>query len=166
MQDEHVAVALLKERGLTVALAESCTGGLVAAKLTAVPGCSQVFGTGVVSYSWDCKQQLLGVSSATLKTYGAVSAATAREMADGIRRRAAASVGVAITGEAGPISAEGQPVGTVFVAVADATTVAVDKLQLSGNRDEIRQAAAAHALDRLCRYAAAVESHANRRSER
>ncbi len=154
MQDEHRAVALLKQCGWTVALAESCTGGLVAARLTAVPGCSQVFGTGVVSYSWECKQQLLGVTRETLETYGAVSAETARAMAAGIRQRTGATLGVAITGEAGPQSAEGQPVGTVFVALASAVEVLVDKLQLDGDREAIRQAAASHALDWLCRYIA------------
>ncbi len=152
---EQKTVASLKEKGLTVALAESCTGGLVAARLTTVAGCSQVFGTGVVSYSWECKQQLLDVSARTLEQHGAVSAATAREMADGIRRRSGAAVGVAITGEAGPQAAEQQPVGTVFVALADKKRVWVEELHLDGDRDAVRRVAASYALDKLRRYALA-----------
>ncbi len=149
---EQVVVAGLSDKRLTVAVAESCTGGLLAARLTSVAGCSRVFGTGVVSYSWDCKQQLLGVSIDTLEVCGAVSAETACEMADGIRRQSGASIGVAITGEAGPQAAESQPVGTVYVALADRKRVWVSEWHLSGDREEIRAAAVLHAMDMLRRY--------------
>ncbi len=152
---EALAVALLREKKKTIAVAESCTGGLIASRLTGVPGCSAVFGTGVVSYSWDCKKQLLGVSSDTLETYGAVSAETAREMANGVRRQAGADIGVATTGEAGPQAAENQPVGTVFVALADAKRTWVKELHLDAermDRDAIRRAAAGSALDLTRRY--------------
>ncbi len=148
-------VTLFADKGLTVATAESCTGGLIAAQLTEVAGCSRVLGTGVVSYSWDCKQQLLGVSKETLETDGAVSARTAREMAVGIRRRSGASVGVSVTGEAGPAAAESCPIGTVFVAMADKKRVWVTELHLSGDRASIRRQAAGFALERLRQYAAA-----------
>ncbi|MBQ4612270.1 MAG: nicotinamide-nucleotide amidohydrolase family protein [Clostridia bacterium] len=151
---EQQAVTLLKEKGKTVAVAESCTGGLLASRLTAVPGCSSVFGTGVVSYSWECKKKLLGVQARTLEDYGAVSEQTAREMADGIRRQSGAAVGIGITGEAGPQAAETQPVGTVFVALADAKRTWVKHLQLDAamSREDIRLAAVAQALDLLRRY--------------
>ena len=152
---EQQAVARLSELGKTVAVAESCTGGLVASRLTNVPGCSAVFGTGVVSYSWDCKKQLLGVSSDTLETFGAVSAETAREMANGIRQQAGADIGIATTGEAGPQAAEDKPVGTVFVALADAKRTWVKELHLDSpqkDRAAIRREAAGYALDVLQRY--------------
>lgn len=152
---EALAVILLTEKDKTVAVAESCTGGLLASRLTGVPGCSQVFGTGVVSYSWDCKKQLLGVSADTLDTYGAVSAETAREMADGIRRQAGADIGIALTGEAGPQAAEDKPVGTVFIALADAKRTWVKELHLDAatmDRAAIRRVAASYGLDMLRRY--------------
>lgn len=152
---EEQAVALLKEKGKCVAVAESCTGGLLASRLTAVPGCSAVFGTGVVSYSWDCKQKQLGVSALTLQEYGAVSPQTAKEMAVGIRKSAGADIGISITGEAGPQAAEAQPVGTVYIALADAKRIWVKELQLDAStydRNAIRRVSAAHALDLLRRY--------------
>lgn len=148
-------VELLTHHGKTVATAESCTGGLVAAGLTAVPGSSRVFGTGVVSYSWDCKQALLDVDKATLAAYGAVSAPVAQQMARGVRRRAGADLGVAVTGEAGPVAGEDKPVGTVFVALADARRTWVKELHLeeqADGREAIRRLAAAHVLDLLRRY--------------
>ena len=152
---EAQAVALLKAKRLTVATAESCTGGMIASRLTAVPGCSSVFGTGVVSYSWDCKMQLVGVSPQTLETCGAVSAHTAREMADGIRRQSGADIGIATTGEAGPQAAENVPVGTVYVALADKKRTWVKALHLDADRldrEGIRRVATSHALDLMRRY--------------
>ncbi len=152
---EAQTVALLTEKHKTVAVAESCTGGMIAARLTDVPGCSAVFGTGIVSYSRDCKQQLLGVSLQTLESHGAVSAQTAREMADGVRRKAGADIGIATTGEAGPQAAEDKPVGTVFVALADAKRTWVKELHLDAerlDREAIRRVAASHALELARRY--------------
>ncbi len=152
---EAQTVALLTEKHKTVAVAESCTGGLIASRLTDVPGCSAVFGTGIVSYSWDCKQQLLGVSAQTLESQGAVSAQTAREMAHGIRRKAGADIGIATTGEAGPQAAEDKPVGTVFVALADVKRTWVKELHFNAermDREAIRRAAAGYALELARRY--------------
>ena len=148
-------VPLLTAHGLTVATAESCTGGLIAAALTEVPGASHVFGTGVVSYSNGCKQQLLTVSEDTLTAHGAVSAATAGQMARGVRHTATADIGLSVTGEAGPIPAEEHPVGTVFIALADKKRTWVEELHLEGDRAAIRRAAADCVLWLLWRYLSA-----------
>lgn len=149
---EERVVSLLARHGKTVATAESCTGGLVSARLTGVPGSSRVFGTGVVSYSPDCKQALLNVSEELLAAEGTVCAAVAEQMARGVRASAGASIGVAVTGEAGPHPAEDVPVGTVFVALADSRRTWVCELHLEGDRAAIRRQAASHVLYLLYRY--------------
>ena len=151
------AVALLRDRGLTVATAESCTGGMIAAAITDVAGASRVFGTGVVSYSCDCKMKLLGVSAATLETEGAVCAATAAQMAEGVRRVADAAVGVSVTGEAGPIAAEQHPVGTVFIGLADAEGTIAEEYHFDGDRAAVRRQAAEAVLALLTRRLEEVE---------
>lgn len=149
-------VRRLTALGLTVATAESCTGGLIAAALTDVPGASRVFGTGVVSYSNDCKAALLSVSSDTLTAVGAVSAETVGQMARGVRQTGSAAIGVAVTGEAGPHPAEDLPVGTVFVALADKKRTWVEELHLEGpDRASIRRQAADSVLWLLWRYLSA-----------
>ena len=148
-------VGLLAAHGLTVATAESCTGGLIAAAFTDVAGASRVFGTGVVSYSNDCKQKFLTVSADTLDAHGAVSAETAGQMARGVRTAADACIGVSVTGEAGPIPAEDHPVGTVFIALADKKRTWVEKLHLEGDRAAIRRTAADSVLWLLWRYLSA-----------
>ena len=145
------AVALLKEKGLTVATAESCTGGLIAAAITDVAGASRVFGTGVVSYCNDCKMKLLGVSADTLAAEGAVCAATAAQMAEGVRRVADAAIGVSVTGEAGPIAAENHPVGTVFIGLADGEGTITQECHFEGDRTAIRRQAATAVLSLLVR---------------
>lgn len=151
-----VVVGLLADHGLTVATAESCTGGLIAAALTDVPGASRVFGTGVVSYSNECKQALLSVSEGTLAEVGAVSAETAGQMARGVRRTADAAIGLSVTGEAGPIPAEHHPVGTVFIGLADKKRTWVEELHLDGDtRALIRRQAADGVLWLLWRYLSA-----------
>lgn len=145
------AVALLTEKGLTVATAESCTGGLIAAAITDVAGASRVFGTGVVSYSCDCKMKLLGVSADILEAEGAVCAATARQMAEGVRCMAEAAIGVSVTGEAGPITAENHPVGTVFIALADGHGTITEEHRFDGDRAAVRRQAAQAVLSLLIR---------------
>lgn len=149
-------VRLLTAHKLTVATAESCTGGLIAAALTDVPGASRVFGTGVVSYSNQCKERLLTVSSDTIATLGAVSAETAGQMARGVRQTADSHLGVSVTGEAGPLPAEDLPVGTVFIALADQKRTWVEEWHLDGpDRDAIRRQAADRVLWLTWRYLAA-----------
>ena len=116
---EQVVVEGLRQRGMTVALAESCTGGLIARRITDVPGASEVFGCGLVTYSNEMKMQLLGVSPETLAAHGAVSPETAVEMARGARRAGHADVGVGVTGIAGPGGGTAQkPVGLFYAAVS------------------------------------------------
>ncbi len=108
----------LKEKGLTVASAESCTGGMVSSFITSVSGVSEVFEMGLCSYSCRIKNKVLGVNNKTLEKYGAVSKETAKEMAENIRKIADSDLGVSVTGAAGPDGTEGHPPGYVFIAVA------------------------------------------------
>jgi PncC family amidohydrolase len=118
---EEEAGALLAGLGLTLATAESCTGGLLAHRITNVPGSSSYFLGGMVCYAYEAKEQLLGVRSQTLETYGAVSRETAREMAQGARQRLGADLALSVTGIAGPAGGTAsKPVGLVYVALATA----------------------------------------------
>lgn len=145
-------VAALTASGKTLAAAESCTGGWIAKAITDVPGSSAVFGYGVVSYSNDAKASLLAVSGATLQAHGAVSEATVREMAERVVDLAAADVGVAVSGIAGPDGgSDEKPVGSVWFAW---TTRGSDGLHTDaelqcfpGNRDAVRRASVLHALE-------------------
>ncbi len=140
-------VALLKERGLTLATAESCTGGLIGAEITSVPGASEVYGFGFVTYANEAKEALLGVRRDTLLAHGAVSPETAREMAVGAREKSGADVAVSVTGIAGPGGGTPEkPVGLVYVGVSTAEGTRAERLGLSGSRDEIRAAARENAL--------------------
>lgn len=133
--------ALLQQRGETVATAESCTGGMIAAVLTDIAGSSAWFGYGMVSYSNQAKQDLLGVSAATLEAHGAVSEAVVREMAAGARKRAAADWAVAVSGIAGPGGGTAaKPVGTVWLALAgpDAVLTAFVR-HFDGDRTAVRE---------------------------
>jgi nicotinamide-nucleotide amidase len=137
-------------RGLTVSLAESCTGGLIAANLTEVAGSSGYFLGGVVSYANGAKETFLDVSAATLAAHGAVSAQTAKAMADGARKRFGATLAAAVTGIAGPDGGSAEkPVGLVYVSLATADGVDVRRFQLSGDRAAIRAAAAQSAIEWL-----------------
>ncbi|MGE5415301.1 MAG: competence/damage-inducible protein A [Acidobacteriota bacterium] len=147
-----VVVKALAEKSLTVALAESCTGGLVSKLITDVPGSSDVLWGGVVSYSNDAKVKFLGVKPETLERYGAVSEQTAREMAEGIRKEADSDFGIGITGIAGPGGGtEHKPVGLVYIALADKNETRVKELSFLGGRDSTRILTAKSALDWLRR---------------
>jgi nicotinamide-nucleotide amidase len=141
-------VARLVRAGLTVATAESLTGGLVAAALTSVPGSSAVVRGGVVAYATDLKAALLGVEAALLARVGAVHPDVAAAMARGAAERLGADLGIACTGVAGPDPQDGQPPGTVFVAayVAAERRTVVRAEQLAGDRDAVRRATVASAM--------------------
>ena len=143
---ESVVLDLLRDRGLTLGLAESVTGGLVAARLTAVPGASTVLRGGVVSYASDVKFNLLGVTPGPV-----VTASAAAEMAVGAARVLGANVGLALTGVAGPDEQDGQPVGTLHVGLAINGNVTTASFRLPGQRDQMRQFSVINSLDVLRR---------------
>lgn len=152
----HLVLASLRDRSLTLAVAESCTGGLLGARVTAIPGSSDVFLGGVIAYADAVKTGLLGVEPEALEQHGAVSDAVARRMARGARERTGADVGVGITGVAGPGGGtEAKPVGTVWVAVDFGTDAESVRLALWGNREEIRHRATQSVLDIIRRRLAA-----------
>jgi len=135
------------ERGLTVALAESCTGGLIAAALTEVPGSSGYFLGGVVSYSNEAKESMLDVPPVALEAHGAVSAQVAMAMAAAAQTRFASSIAASVTGIAGPDGGtDAKPVGLTYIGLAGGGDTAVRRLQLHGDRQAIREAAAHAAL--------------------
>lgn len=140
----------LSETGKSLVTAESCTGGLIAHRLTNVPGSSCLFLGGVVSYSNALKMQLLQVSSAALATYGAVSEEVARQMAEGARATLGGDYSVGVTGIAGPGGGTAEkPVGLVYIAVAGPEQTVVERAQLNGEREEIKRQTADRALDLL-----------------
>ncbi len=144
-------VAHLAQRGETVAVAESLTGGLVAARLVDVPGASSVLRGGVVAYATELKHTLLGVDADLLHHQGAVDPQVARAMADGVARRLGATWGLSTTGVAGPADQDGMPPGTVFVAVHGPGCDEVLPLVVPGSREEIREGAVREALGLLAR---------------
>jgi PncC family amidohydrolase len=144
-------------RGLTVATAESCTGGLVAETITTVPGSSAYFVGSLVTYADAAKTATLGVSPELLAAHGAVSAQVARAMAAGARQRLDTSLAVSITGIAGPDGgSEAKPVGLVYLGLADGAGVEVRRQQFISDRDGVRTAAAAAALEWLVESAEKV----------
>jgi nicotinamide-nucleotide amidase len=147
-----VVLQLCRERKFPIAVAESCTGGLLGGRLTAIPGSSDVFLGGVISYSDDVKRQKLGVRSETLAAHGAVSENVAREMAEGACREFGAAVGIAVTGIAGPGGGTPEkPEGTVWLAVHANGLTQTSGRRFVGDREEIRQRAAQAALDMVRR---------------
>ena len=144
---EEAVVDMLRDQQLTLALAESCTGGEIAARIVNVPGASQVFTHGFVTYSNRAKRKCLGVKKATLKLEGAVSAKCAKEMAKGGCNAAEADICLSITGLAGPDGGTKEtPVGTVFMGCCYNGKVVTREFHFTGNRTKIRQQATAHAL--------------------
>jgi len=142
----------LRARGWTVALAESCTGGLVGHRLTEVPGSSEYFLGGVVAYAYDAKERLLGVRHQTLYDHGAVSRETAIEMAHGARVAFGADVGLSVTGIAGPGGGmPDKPVGLTWIAVSTRTNDLAEQYMASGDRTANKASAAEAALELLLR---------------
>jgi nicotinamide-nucleotide amidase len=149
----EVILLLLGIRKHTLAVAESCTGGLLAERLTAIPNSSRVFLGGAVTYSDRSKTALADVPAYLIAEHGAVSGPVARALAEGIRRRTGATLGLAITGIAGPVAPTGhdsaKPVGLVFIALADGEDTQCKQFQLTGDRDRIRLFSTQHALELL-----------------
>ena len=151
---EAVVSALLRERGLTLSAAESCTGGLIAKRMTDLPGASSVFRGGVVSYTNGVKSGVLGVSGELLEEYGAVSEPAARAMAEGCRNICGSDLAVSVTGVAGPDrDSRGNEVGTVYIALAGPEGTICRKLSCGRGRgrDRVRSAAASSAFDMIRR---------------
>ena len=149
---EQVIIRRLTERKETLSLAESCTGGHIANRLTNVPGASVVFLAGLVTYSNAAKMNLLGVRPETLAQHGAVSEATAREMAEGARQRNQTAYGIAVTGIAGPGGGtDAKPVGTVFIALATPQTTSVAHHVNRYDRETFKQVTSQQALELLRR---------------
>lgn len=149
--DAERLVARLGELGWTLGVAESLTGGLVVASIVEVAGASKVLRGGIVAYATDLKAKLLGVDETLLAAHGPVHPRVARQMADGVRRAVGqgtdtADVGIATTGIAGPLSPDGQPVGTVHIAVSTPLGSRVESLVLEGDRAQIRAAAVVRAI--------------------
>ena len=150
---EEVMVKLLKQREQTLATAESCTGGLIANYVTNVPGASEVFLAGYITYANDAKSDILNIDSKLIETHGAVSEPVARAMAEGARKRAASTYGLATTGIAGPAGGSDQkPVGTVYIALASAKSdTLVRKFSFPTDRETFKKLTAQTALDLLRR---------------
>ncbi len=147
---EETIGGLLLDRGLWLAITESCTGGLISHRITNIPGSSRYLKGSIIAYSNDVKNELLSVSPETLKRYGAVSAETATEMAEGVRRKIGADIGLSVTGIAGPSGVtEEKSVGTVFIAVCNKKDTRSYRFHFKGSREKIKAESADNALEIL-----------------
>jgi nicotinamide-nucleotide amidase len=157
---EKIVGCLLSNHKLTIAIAESCTGGLICAKLTDNPGSSDYLLGGVVSYSNSLKAEYLGVEENVLENHGAVSRETAEAMAVGVRTRSHADIGLAVTGIAGPGGgSEEKPVGSVYIAIATDEENWVSKFHFQGNRRQIREHSVQSGLDLVRKYLLRIKDH-------
>jgi PncC family amidohydrolase len=151
---EQGVVAIFRERKLKLALAESCTGGMIAARITSIPGASDIFNGAIVCYANDVKRDLLGVPQGLLETEGAVSASCAKAMAEGARKTLKSDIAVSVTGIAGPGGGTpAKPVGCVFIGIATDKGTSVEKHLFSGDRENIRKQAVEAALTAALRAA-------------
>ena len=147
MKLEEKVVALLREKNLVLSCAESCTGGLIAKRITDVSGSSAVFNCGIVSYSNEIKEKILGVKSKTLEQFGAVSEQTVREMVQGVLKISGADIAVSVSGIAGPNSDNtSKPVGLIYLAISDGKETVVKELNNSFS-DDIRNSNRTSASD-------------------
>lgn len=150
---EEVVGKLLSQKKLTIAIAESCTGGLVSNRITNVPGSSNYFERGIVSYSNESKIEILEVPKELIESVGAVSAEVVEAMAEGIRKLAHSDIGIAISGIAGPGGGtEAKPVGTVFIGISHEKGVSSRRFQFKGTREEIKLISSEVALDRIRKF--------------
>ncbi len=143
---EALLVRLLMQKNMTLSTAESCTGGMLAQKITSVPGVSSVYAGGFVTYATEEKHKMLGVPRKVLRENGAIAKKTAKQMALGAARQTGTDVAVSVTGNAGPDAAEGKPVGLVYIGVCIDGKAVGRKFLLTGNRNEIREKACAEAM--------------------
>lgn len=150
---DNVVAKLLTDNGLTVACAESCTGGTLAGRLTSVSGSSAYLHASIVTYSNEAKMKFLGVDEDTLNTKSAVSEEVARQMAEGIIKTVGSDIGIGVTGLAGPTGGTAEkPVGLVYISVSGKYGTVVTKNIFSGDREQIRYAATQKALEMLRQY--------------
>ncbi len=153
-----LAAGLLLKNNITIATAESCTGGLISEMLTDIPGISRVFMGGAVTYSNEAKMEYLGVKEQTLQAHGAVSRETAAEMAEGIRKRLKTDIGISVTGIAGPGGGTTEkPVGLVYIGLSGDSGTITKELRLSGNRKKIRTITALNVFDLIRRHILKLE---------
>ena len=146
---EHI-IHTLNERNLTITMAESCTGGRIAAAFTSVAGASNVFHGACVTYANEIKQLWLGVSNETLEQYGAVSQQCAEEMLTGIQHKASSDYAIAVSGIAGPDGGSVEkPVGTVYIGILSPTEMMVERYQFEGDREAVQNAALMEAINLL-----------------
>lgn len=153
MQTEVLVGQLLRKKKKTLAVAESCTGGLISNRITDVSGCSGCFIMGLVAYSNGIKENILGVSDKSIQKYGAVSKQVALEMAKGVRLLAATDIGISVTGIAGPTGGtKSKPVGLVYIALVMGRKQIVKEFRFKGSRKEIKFQASEAALELICAY--------------
>lgn len=153
MLKEKKLLETLTEKKLTLAIAESCTGGLLANRITNIPGSSKVFLLGITAYSNEAKNRLLEIPKSIIQAKGAVSHETAKLMAVNIAKLSGAAIAIAISGIAGPTGgSKAKPVGTVFIALASDKKAIARKLHFSGNRLQIKRKATEKALDMLLKF--------------
>ena len=139
MLEKDVVESLIKHKK-TLATAESCTGGMIGKLITSVPGASDVYGFGFITYANEAKEKILGVKKETLEKYGAVSLQTASEMAEGAQKVSGSDIAVSVTGIAGPGGGSlEKPVGLVYTAITDGKTTNIQRLMLKGDRDSVRK---------------------------
>ena len=153
MLKEKKLLEILSKKKLTLAVAESCTGGALSNRLTNIPGSSRVFLLGIIAYSNEAKNKILKIPKSVIQAKGAVSSETAKLMAAKIAKLSGASIGIAITGIAGPAGAStDKPVGTVFIALASDKKALAEKFHFSGNRLQIKRKTTEKALDMLLKF--------------
>ena len=148
---EQELAALLMKKNMTISTAESCTGGMLAERITSVPGISAVYAGGFVTYATEEKHKLLGVSRKVLRENGAIAKKTAKQMAAGAAKATGTDVAVSVTGNAGPDAAEGKPVGLVYIGVCVDGKAVGKKYLFSGSRAEIRSQACTEAMKLVIR---------------
>jgi len=140
---------IFKKRGLTLSVAESCTGGLISHYITALPGASNFFEAGVVTYSAATKREILGISASTIENYGVISESTAKEMAEKVRSLTGTDYSLSTTGNLGPEVLEGKEKGLIYIVVSKTGSTISKELRLTGDREENKEAASLSALKLL-----------------